>query len=78
VGRKLHEEPLIPNVATRADKKKILYDGQTLAIEVMYAAGNPYVVLDDDGWTYRTNDRSLTGLWEETVLVTPRGGEVLT
>ena len=78
VGRRLHEEPMIPNLANRGDKKKLLYAGQTLAIEVMYAMGNPYVVLDSDGWTYRTQDRSLTALFEETVVVGAAGGEILT
>jgi methionyl aminopeptidase len=78
VGRKLHEDPLIPCVATRSDKKIILFTGQTLALEVMYAAGNPYVILAADGWTYETADGSLSALFEDTVLITPTGPEVLT
>lgn len=78
IGRELHEEPYVPCVAQRGDKRRILRDGQTLAIEVMYTMGNPFLILDKDGWTYRTADHSLAGMIEETVLVTSTGPEVLT
>ncbi len=78
IGKQLHEDPHIPCIAARSDKRKVLYDGQTIAIEVMYTMGNPYLILDSDGWTYRTEDGSLAGMIEETVLVTPSGPEILT
>ena len=78
VGKKLHEDPHIPCVAQRADKRKILYAGQTIAIEPMYTMGNPYLTLDADGWTYRTADHSLAAMFEHTVLVGERGPEILT
>lgn len=78
IGKELHEEPMIPCVAYRGDKKKKLFEGQTLAIEIMYTMGNPFLVLDKDGWTYRTADHSLAGMVEETVLITTNGSEILT
>lgn len=78
IGKELHMDPAVPCVAYRADKRKKLYLGQTLAIEVMYTAGSAYVVEDDDGWTYKTEDGSLSGMFEETVLITKNGPEVLT
>ena len=78
IGRELHEDPMIPCVAQRGDKRKILQLGQTLAVEVMYAVGDPRLELDKDGWTFRTADGSLAGMIEETVLVTENGHEVLT
>lgn len=78
VGEKLHMDPAIPCVADPADRAIILHDGQTLAIEVMYAMGNPHLIVDPDGWTFRTQDGSLTAMFEETVLVTPNGPEILT
>lgn len=78
VGKQLHEDPSIPCLAQRADKRKMLTEGQTIAIEPMYAMGKADLVLDKDGWTYRTIDHSLTGMFEETVLVTKDGPEILT
>lgn len=78
IGEELHMDPSIPCEADRADKKIKLYEGQTLAIEIMYAMGDATVVLDKDKWTYRTQDGSLSGMFEETVLVTSAGPEILT
>lgn len=78
ISTELHEKPDVPCIAQRADKKIKLYDGQTLAIEVMYAMGNARLVIDKDGWTYRTADRSLSGMFEETVLITAEGPQILT
>jgi methionyl aminopeptidase len=78
IGKKLHEDPMVPCIAYRSDKKKKLYEGQTLAIEIMYTMGSPFLVLDKDGWTYRTADHSLAGMIEETVLITKDGPEILT
>jgi methionyl aminopeptidase len=78
IGLKLHEDPSIPCLAQKRDKKEVLYEGQTIAIEVMYTAGKPDLKVDDDGWTYRTIDRSMGGMIEETVLVTKDGPEILT
>jgi methionyl aminopeptidase len=44
----------------------------------MYAKGDAHLKLDKDGWTYRTSDGSISAMFEETVLVTARGYEVLT
>ncbi len=78
VGKELHEDPSIPCLAQRADKRIKLYEGQTIAIEPMYAMGDATLVVDDDGWTYKTRDGSLAGMFEETVLITKDGPEILT
>lgn len=78
VGKELHMEPSIPCIALRSDKKIKLLEGDTIAVEIMYTEGDPELVLDDDGWTYRTKDRSLAAMFEETVLVTRSGFEILT
>ena len=50
-----------------------------LAIEVIYNMGKPQIVYkNDDNWTLATADGSLSGLFEETVLVTDKGSQVLT
>lgn len=78
VGEKLHMEPAIPCIAQKHDKKVFIHEGQTIAVEVMYTAGAGDLKVDKDGWTYRTVDGSLSGMFEETVLVTKNGSEVLT
>lgn len=78
VGKELHMSPSIPCIAVRSDKKVFLSEGDTVAIEIMYTAGDPEVVLDDDGWTYRTKDGSLSAMFEETVLVKKDGFDILT
>jgi methionyl aminopeptidase len=78
IGEELHMDPTVPCIAQRSDKRNKLYEGQTLAIEIMYAAGDAELALDKDGWTYRSKDGSLTGMFEETVLITKAGPEILT
>lgn len=78
VGERLHMEPSIPCVGYRHDKRIILKPGQTIAVEIMYAAGNAHLIVDSDGWTYKTADGSLAGMFEDTILVTEKGYEVLT
>lgn len=78
VGKELHEDPQIPCVAYKSDKKHKLFDGMTIAIEPMFAMGDAKLRLGADGWTYETVDGSLTGMFEDTVLVAPSGPEILT
>lgn len=78
VGEELHQSPLIPCYTRRRDKRELLHLGQTLAIEVMYTIGDPTLVLDPDGWTFRTADGSLSAMFEETVLLTATGPQILT
>ncbi len=77
VGKKLHEEPEIPGVG-KSGTGPILKEGMSLAIEVIYTKSTPEVVLDKDGWTYRSADGSWGGLFEMTLLVGRRKAEVLT
>ncbi len=78
IGKTLHEDPQIPCIAFKSDKKQKLYEGQTICVEVMDAMGDAFLVLGTDGWTYQTKDNSLTGMYEDTVLVTANGPEILT
>ena len=77
VGRKLHEEPQIPNYGRRGSGPK-LKAGMTLAIEPMINSGSSEVRLLDDGWTVRTADGTRSAHFEHTVLVTKDGPEILT
>jgi len=77
IGRRMHEEPTVYNwPAPGADR--VLEPGLVFTIEPMLAVGNPAIVLERDGWTVRTADRSLSAHEEHTIVVTPDGPEILT
>ncbi|NLJ60792.1 MAG: type I methionyl aminopeptidase [Firmicutes bacterium] len=78
VGRKLHEEPAIPNFVIRGEPGPVLADGMTLAIEPMVNAGGPDVKTLGDNWTVVTCDGSLSAHFEHTVAVTREGPVILT
>ncbi len=77
VGHKVHEEPEIPNYGVAGTGPK-LKSGMTIAIEPMATMGDWAVFMDSDGWTIRTRDGSLSAHFEDTVLVTDSGAEILT
>ena len=78
IGRRLHMEPYIPCFADKSNKKDILSQDQTIAIEAMYSMGDWHLVEDPDGWTLSTQDKSITGYFEETVYITASSPLVLT
>ena len=77
VGRTMHEEPQIPNYVDGKSSPK-LRPGMTLAIEPMVNAGGSAVKILNDGWTVVTQDGSLSGHFEHTVLITDSEPEILT
>jgi methionyl aminopeptidase len=77
VGRKMHEEPQIPNYGRAGDGPK-LKPGMTLAIEPMINAGTSDVVMLSDGWTVVSADGAPSAHFEHTVLVTDADAEILT
>jgi methionyl aminopeptidase len=77
VGRKLHEEPQIPNYRASGATAK-LRAGMTLAIEPMVNMGRATVKVLDDDWTVVTADHSPSAHFEHTVLVTKGEPEILT
>ena len=78
VGRKLHEDPQIPNFVERGKKSPVLRTGMTLAIEPMTTQGRPDVELLRDGWTVVTKDGLPSAHFEHTVAVTDGEPEILT
>ena len=77
VGRKLHEEPQIPNFG-RANSGPILRPGMTLAIEPMVNEGIDEVRILKDGWTAVTADRRDSAHFEHVILITEGDPEILT
>ncbi len=80
IGRKLHEEPQVPNYVSKAllDVDVIMKPGLALAIEPMVNEGTYEVKQRKNGWTVVTKDRGLSAHCEHTVVVTEDGNEVLT
>ncbi len=79
VGRELHEDPEIPGyIHGKIEKSPLLKEGMVIAIEVIYNMGKSDLTIDDDGWTLRTRDGSLSGLFERTIAITMAGPKVLT
>jgi methionyl aminopeptidase len=77
VGRKLHEDPQIPNYGP-AGKGPVLKTGMTLAIEPMINSGRKEVEVQSDEWTAVTQDGSLSAHFEHTILVTEESYLILT
>ncbi len=76
IGKKLHEEPPIPNYGESGRGPRLM-EGMVLAIEPMVNAGNPEVELKEDGWTAVTKDRSLAAHFEHSVAITKNGPDIL-
>ena len=76
IGRKMHEEPHVPNYGVRGRGLR-LSEGLVVAIEPMVNAGGPEVLTEEDGWTAVTKDGSLSAHFEHSVAVTENGPIVL-
>jgi len=77
VGRKLHEEPQVPNYGKKGTGPK-LKPGMTLAIEPMINMGRPDIRLLDDKWTVVARDGLPSAHFEHTILITKDAPEILT
>jgi methionyl aminopeptidase len=76
IGKKLHEEPPVPNYG-EPDRGLRLKEGMVLAIEPMVNAGTYEVEIKDDGWTAVTKDGSLAAHFEHSVAITRDGPYIL-
>ncbi|KFA88340.1 type I methionyl aminopeptidase [Archangium violaceum] len=77
IGRRLHEEPDVPNYGQPGSGLK-LRPGMVLAVEPMVNQGTDEVMVLEDQWTAVTRDSKLSAHFEHTVLITQGGPEVLT
>ena len=77
VGHQVHEDPYVPNFKMSA-QGPIMHPGLVIAIEPMLNEGGPEVVLDRDGYTYKTQDGSRSAHFEKTIVITEGGPEILT
>ncbi len=77
VGRKMHEDPQVPNYGN-AGQGTLLRKGLVLAIEPMITEGTWEVATLDDGWTVVTEDGKLAAHFEHTIAITDHGPKILT
>lgn len=78
IGKDLHEDPQIPNYYEKKYQDVVLASGMVLALEPMVNAGGLETVLGKDSWVFKTKDGSLSAHYENTVIVTEKGIEIIT
>ena len=77
VGTSVHESPDVPNYGTKGTGPKIR-DGMVIAIEPMLTLGSPDIYIEDNDWTVKTEDSSLSAHFEHTIAITNEGVIILT
>ncbi|MEX0933907.1 MAG: type I methionyl aminopeptidase [Candidatus Paceibacterota bacterium] len=77
VGRRVHEEPFVPNVGTTGTGEEIV-EGMVLALEPIVTIGSPEIILHKDGYTIKTKSGSRSAHFEDTILITKEGVEIIT
>ncbi len=77
VGRRLHEEPQVPNYGLPGTGRR-LKAGWCIAIEPMVNLGTHETVMLDDGWTVVTADGSVSAHFEHSIAITDDGPLILT
>jgi methionyl aminopeptidase len=76
LGRKLHEDPQVPNYGKRGVGSK-LKEGTVIAIEPMINMGTKDVFHDKDGWTVRTKDGKPSAHYEHNICVRKNQADIL-
>ncbi|MDD2961685.1 MAG: type I methionyl aminopeptidase [Muribaculaceae bacterium] len=77
IGKKMHEDPEVPNYGRRGTGS-IIKNGMCIAIEPMVNLGSRNIVIERDGWTCRTKDRKPSAHYEHTVAIIDGKAEPLT
>ncbi len=77
IGQDMHEDPSVPNYGKKGTGIR-LKKGMAIAIEPMINAGVYQVDFMSDGWGVRTRDRMPSAHYENTVVITDNGAEILT
>ncbi|MFZ0245432.1 type I methionyl aminopeptidase [Candidatus Binatus sp.] len=77
IGRRLHEDPQVPNYFRPGMPNPRLREGMALAIEPMVNEGSPDLEILSDGWTAVTADGKLSAHFEHSIAITSNGPEIL-
>ena len=77
IGFEMHEDPQIPNYGEKGKGIK-LKEGMAICIEPMFNLGSEETYTEEDNWTVKTKDGSLSAHFEHTIGLTSNGVEVFT
>ena len=77
IGRGMHEDPSVPNYGI-AGTGPLLQKGMTIAVEPMILEGKKETRILGDGWTVKSRDGKLTCHYENTIVITEDGHEIIT
>ena len=77
IGKNMHEDPSVPNYGT-AHAGALLQVGMALAVEPMILEGKKETRILGDGWTVKSRDGKLTCHYENTIIITEEGNEIIT
>lgn len=77
VGRSVHEDPQILNYGRKGTGQELI-KGMVLAIEPMIVIGDWGIEKTEDGFGFRSKDRSISAHFEHTIAITKKGAKVLT
>ncbi|MGH7985588.1 MAG: type I methionyl aminopeptidase [Candidatus Binataceae bacterium] len=77
IGRRLHEDPQVPNYFRLGMPNPRLQEGMVLAIEPMINEGTADLEILDDGWTAVTADGKLSAHFEHSIAITAAGPQIL-
>ena len=77
IGKSMHEDPSVPNYGI-AGTGPLLRPGMALAIEPMVLEGKKETRILGDGWTVKSRDGKLTCHYENTIVITESGNEIIT
>ena len=78
IGKALHEDPQVMNYYNGNFRDLKLKSGMALALEPMVNEGTFQTKIEKNGWVFKTRDGKLSAHYENTVLVTEKGYEILT
>ena len=77
IGKGMHEDPAVPNFGIEGTGA-LLKPGMALAIEPMILEGRKDTRILGDGWTVKSKDGKLTCHYENTIIITEEGNEIIT
>lgn len=77
IGRHMHEYPQVPCFGDPGEGLQLI-EGMVYTIEPMLTQKSSDIIVDEDGWTTRTEDGGRFAIFEHTIAVTADGPEILT